>query len=735
MYFEFYLDDLLIDEPQGFSDIVLNMKRDDNWHGIFFEASTSDLQFFGEAADYLKAKKKTYGLKADVTFKALQSCGIYEELETILEGKLDFRKYSDTCGTTCSVTLPVEQTGCLMTMRNRYDQKVDMDAEVTFSKMSALAQYDNLGFVMSLTAQELKIALDCQVDDAGDTVEINNCNTSGNSTTIMRPTYNVIRFNSIATGEPQPENNARNTDCFDTPMSPQILFEENTKCITSDFDYNVRLKGSYEMHSVGAVDLELGKARLVTWDGNGDINNDSILIQETEFFSGSDGFPVTGTFDITFTGSTALIEGVGLYAYIEYKTNEHDIILPEAIMSIHTTFDKETLFFIVGKKTCADTDCTVYAINESLSRVTEAITDNCLKVKSDYFGRTDSQPYTSSEDGCGSLRIITSGLYIRQAENPKLFASLKDLFDGLRGIDNIGMGIEDNPFLPNAQWLRIEPVEYFYKDTEILSFPFVPTAKTNIQEQLHYSLIKVGYEKWEVEDINGLDEFNSNKEFRTGLSTVSNTLDITSKFVAGGYPWEITRGQSFADTGAADTTYDNEIFIACVERDAYGFHIEQGNIEDAANIFSPATAYNWRIRPFYNLMRWFKSIANSYANIVDTASKLFFSSGEGNLQATGEIAGAYPTCKLENGEKSENQDLHRTDFADQSEATPLWKPEYMTLKYSLSVKDYKIIKQNPYGFISIQCGSGDYIKAYIQSANYRLMKGECDFVLKLKYGS
>jgi hypothetical protein len=87
MYFEFYLDNLEIDEPQGFADIVLNMKRDDNWHGIFFEASTSELSFYGAAAAYLKNKKATEGLKSDVTFKAYQACGIYDELEIIYEGK------------------------------------------------------------------------------------------------------------------------------------------------------------------------------------------------------------------------------------------------------------------------------------------------------------------------------------------------------------------------------------------------------------------------------------------------------------------------------------------------------------------------------------------------------------------------------------------------------------------------------------------------------------------------
>jgi len=52
------LDDIEIEEPIGFSEIVLNMKRDDNWHGIFFEASTSDLEFYGDAAEYLIRKKE-----------------------------------------------------------------------------------------------------------------------------------------------------------------------------------------------------------------------------------------------------------------------------------------------------------------------------------------------------------------------------------------------------------------------------------------------------------------------------------------------------------------------------------------------------------------------------------------------------------------------------------------------------------------------------------------------------
>jgi hypothetical protein len=730
MYFEFYLDVLEIEEPQGFADIVLNMKRDDNWHGVFFEASTSELAFYGVGAAYLKNKKETQGLKSDVTFKALQACGIYDELETILEGKLNFGKYSETCGNSCLVKIPVEQIGCLMTLRNRYDQKVDLDATTTFNKMSALQQYDRLNFNMELPAKELQAAVDGSVADAGYTHDSDHITPGSGSLILIRPDYEVQRYGNIETGQligfNNCESNMGSADCTG-PITPQLLFEDLIQCFDGNYDYSVRYKGTFNLGA--GMSLFHIKMKIVQWDATGDIFNNAVIVQEYTIFDGLPSPPLgpqTILFDHTLSGITTIADGIGFYAFLE-------VGLSSGNAHLNIVFDKETYFTLSAVKICPNTNANVYAINETLSRITEAITDNCLKVKSDYYGRTDSQPYASAEDGCGALRVTTSGLKIRNAPTPAFFSSLKDMFDGLRGIDNIGMGIEDNPNVPGYSWLRIEPVEYFYQDQEVLALPFVPEAEISVQEQLHYSVIKSGYQKWEVERVNGLDEPNSNREYRTGLSSVNNTIDVTSKLVAGSYPIEVTRQQSFAATGAADTTYDNETFIICVERQAYNFIVEQGIIDNAANVFSPQTLYNWRIRPFSNLMRWFKSIANSYPNITDSANKLFFSSGTGNFLADGEIGGAYPTCKLENGVKAENRDLGQFDFADIAEATPLWIPEYATLKYPLSVADYKTLKANPYGYISFQCGTGEWKKGYVQNLRYRLNKGEADFTLKLKW--
>jgi hypothetical protein len=728
MIFEFELDDLVIEQPLGVADIVLNMKRDDNWHGIFFEASTSDLGFYGEAAEYLRNKKETQGLRADVTFRIRQACGVYDELETIFEGKLDFRKYSASCGVSCVVTMPVEQTGCVMTLRNRYDQKVDMDSNIAFNKTTSIANYSRMNFDLEVPAKELEAGVDGSVANEGDILNLEIISVLLNANTYVRPTYGIERSNSIQTGQLIPVSAWETTgaNIEDSAISPQLLYEDNIACFDGNFEYSIRKKGNLSITG-GSGTLDNFNVLLFTWDGTGNIFDNHVLISSTPIATGV-AFPVNQDFDVSVSGTLTLAAGLGLYALLEMDTTTPAI----ATRNYAITFDKETFFTLTAPKLCPATRANVYMVNESLSHIAEAITDGCLKVKSDYYGRTDSEPYVSEEDGCGSLRILTSGLKIRRAEPASFFASLKDTFDGLKAIDNIGMGIEDNPNVPGTELLRIEPVEHFYQDEEVLFFPAVPNATTAVQEQLYWSVIKTGYKKWEVENINGLNEFNSNREYRTSLNSVSNTLDITSNLIAGGYAWEVTRQQSFAATGQADTKYDNETFIACVERDAYGFHIEQGNIENPENIFSPGTAYNWRIRPLSNLMRWFKSIANSYPNLVDTTNKLFFSSGTGNFLASGELGGAYPECKLENTQKAENRDLYISDFVNSTDAVPLWKPEYMPFKYPLSVKDYKLLKSKPYGYIAVEC-SGSIVKGYIKEVKYALLKGEANFILKLKW--
>lgn len=712
----FYIDDVEYDQPIGFADIVLRAKRDDNWHGVFFEASTNDLTFYGAAALYLVGKKETQGFAAEVTFKAVATCG---QSNDILTGRLDFRKYRKSCGNECMVTIPVEMDGCTMTLRNRYDQKADLSNNVAFDGLTVIPSYAGLNFPIDLPAQELRAAVEGFVAIGGDTISLD-IFTPFTANFSVRPTYGRPLYESINISELLPSVFAASDNGVnDSVLSPVLLLDDTIECFDGSFNYEVRLKGSYDFTmqaSGGGLGLDI---KLIVAKGE---YPSTLTILHEELLYSDVGTPqnLIGNFDFTYSGTTALVNGNGVYAYFDVTYNAlGGNITPGG----EVIFDEETYVNINANKSCPPTEAVVSLIHETASRITEAITDRCLTVKSDYYGRTDSQPYAAASDGCGSLRVLSSGLRIRNAENPVHFMSLKDLFEGLNGIDNIGMGIEGSQ-------LRIEPVEYFYQNTEIMKMPFVPKMQEITDDTEGYSVIKVGYKKWETEGVNGLDEFNSNKEFRTSLKNISNTLDITSPFVAGGYPIELTRQQSFADSGGADTKYDNETFIICVKRGGYNYQVEQGNIINAANFYSPSTAYNWRIRPFYNLMRWWKSIAQSYVNLVNTTSKFIFSAGTGNLQAEGELSLGDP-CKLEAGVKSENDDLLRADFAVLP--LPIWKPDNIQFVYPMSVKDYNLIKANPYGYISVQCGTGEYVKAFINNLLYKPVKGEADITFRLQW--
>lgn len=755
MEFIVTLDGVEVEQPAGLADLKINIARDKDWHGIFIEAATSDLTFFNDGADYLMGKKQVDGFAASCIIEVRADC----DLETVLlTGKVDFRRYRELCGTDCGVVVSIEKEGCTMVLKNRYDQKVDLSSNVAFDKSTALVNYDGLNFTQELPGQEIEARIQGTVLPEGDsyTELLGDLGGTNAQFVNLRPIYgNEIR-NSIKTGQLVPDSNIGlgfeiGTDVTPpSPISPILLYEDVKRCFQEEFQIELRIKGTFTAHSdrddymlnlvgvVAMMNLNNGSDGELNFafgscasDPVGDA--DELLLVEDIYCQGTDNLTdISVPFDFTYTGTRSFNEGDGLYAYLTLLVGEGDERPDNFTYTI--TFDPETSVNIFAPKLCPPTNAIVSMVNETGSRIAEAITNQCLRVKSDYYGRTDSQPYASTVDGCGGLRVLTSGLRIRNAENPVHFMSMKEFFEGLKAIDNIGMGVEQDTVLGGAhQWLRIEDVSYFYQDVEALRLPAVPEGEFALNPEDAYSRITIGYKKWETENFNGLDEFNSNKEYRTSLDTINNPIDATSAFIAGGYPIELTRQQNFIDSGGADTTYDNDTFILCMMRQAYGLAVEQGNISDAENFYSPATAYNWRIRPYYNLLRWWKSIGQSYINLANTpASRLFFTNGTGNLLAKGQLT-APDDCKLEAGARAENADVSLVDFAATN--LPIYKAETLSIPdYPFSVADYNNFKANPYGYVSVQCGANSpFIKAYISNIIWQPMRGTAEINLKLKW--
>lgn len=723
MNWRFFINDTEIEEPLGWGELSINIIRDEQWKGVFFEASTSSLGFYGIGYDILYGLKTGQGLKAVAIFRAEVMCEGESEYEEALRGKLNFAQYRQSCGQECIIRMPVEQDDCTMTLRNRYDQKVNIDSNIAFNKQTILQQYDKLGFTMQLASQEIPVSAEASVqDDEPFEVEILSANSV--QQVLVRPIYNNEIDVSLSDAQLSSPAFFFEFVPGETRMSPQLLLDSAViDCFSGLYDVDIRIKGRLRYEPIDGDDIRARAwANIGTWNGlDGEITT-SIDILNRQVINDDDmNEGQWYEFDVSYVNASASLPwDTGIYAYIDFWYNDAGTDHPRKLFTVE--FDNDTHFIVKATRICPPTDVQAYAVHELFSRAVEAVTDRCLTVKSDYYGRTDSEPYSAEQDGCGGLRVLTNGLKIRQAENNNFTISVKDIFENLNPIDNIGMGVEGNV-------LRVESAEYFYNDTLLLTLDAIPESEIEVMEDRAYSVIKIGYKKWETESVKGLDEFNSNKEFRTSITAVNNTLDITSNFVAAGYVIEQIRTQQFISTGRADNKYDNDTFIIAVDRTGYGeFIVEQGNISNPANIFSPATVYNWRLRPMYNLMRWGKSLFQSYVNISETDSKLFYSAGTGNYVASGELTDG---CKLENGPIAENADLSAGNYA--LPIKPILTLDNYTVEYPLSVKDCKKIKANPYGFINLQCGNGEYVKTYIQSIEYRYAQGIATFNLAVKW--
>src|SRR5690606_39599598 len=90
--------------------------------------------------------------------------------------------------------------------------------------------------------------------------------------------------------------------------------------------------------------------------------------------------------------------------------------------------------------------------------------------------------------------------------------------------------------------------------------------KMTVATEYYYNNITIGYSTWENEEINGIDEFNSKRQFTLGLKTIGETDEILSNLVASGYAIEFTRRKKYLDNSTEDYKYDNNTFIICLNR-------------------------------------------------------------------------------------------------------------------------------------------------------------------------
>jgi len=783
-----------IEDPMGWDNTVFTLERDKDKHGILFSYQLNPYTYTGEAYRLLQAEYEQYGVEGVMYLIIEYFCD--DGWKTIGKFKYDFTDYVDRRGEDCEATISVEQDDEAMIFRNRIDQKADVLTLLTYDGLTTLPVYQKLPFIMPLPPKNILI-MDYSINE-GDIVSeyIGEYTEDGNHDGgQLQSAFFVPAFSKKVAEElggythPSVSDTAEHDENIQTandwPGSApdswiELPFGDSIQTQSFPFDsispivnynkelgpvygyINVNIEGIYHKRIGAYNDPTNGLATdgFLRWGiflGVLKADQDPELYSSwwwlsygTDTTTGGDsvfnvyhdccvplaGEEVSFPFNFNFT----LTPGDRIYYFDNIIYSKKDFAAGEAGVSIPLptfviTDYADAYFKVSGMSTVLETTTKACMVNECWSRVAEIITNDKVRVFSEFFGRVDAQPFTTmtttAADGCGSHLALMNGLMIRNMHlatdrdvPSRLPLSIKDLWDGLNPIYNIGMGFEPDPTRGGGfNWLRVEHWQWFYENDISIECKGVDNVTRTAVSADHVSIFKFGYSKWEAEELNGIDEFMTEREYRTELSQVNRTLDQTSTFIASGYTIELTRRKGYATS--EDWRYDNDTFVICVERLGPDFIVERGNIGSAANIIDPSTVYNFNIRPSTMALRWLATVFESYRT-ADFFSKILFTDGTGNLKATG--ISTRGVCVVESQPLIEDQTLSVNVMVNAIEGLPILFNETIGFTFPITMAQFDRMRTMPKRQIYYE---NDQVSGFgwIRKVDYNVEDGMATFTL------
>ena len=720
MNFKFSLTNLrteetiYISEPVGFDGLNPVFKREDSSHGLYFEFSEQVLSFEGKGREMILSEYDQYGINAKIKFIVELKCN--DTWEEFYSGNLEFTTLTIENGNSCFANINVGQQGVQMTFKNRMDTKVDLESLETFDNC-VLEKYLNLGKEIEIPAKTINVINKAIMKNDNSRTVLLGMGIGG-----VRIWYKLPFGENINIEFPGFLNSSMleySTNNPDTSSDTEFTIYKHIGTGISIENFRISLSGKIRVERYGGASLLENIAakiiiRVVKNDGTFKYLVDKQLAINAEPNGIDESFIYSGSVNIDINEY--------LQGYVEIW--KIDYIDPNYVK---TTILEGNYIEIEGNSVFYSTNAKTFLIHETLSRVAESITDNQLTVKSDYFGRTDSEINPTIKDGVAGLRCFTNGFMIRRAvfengEHPKFYASFKDLFDGLKAIDAIGYGIEIEE---NGSYLRVEPLNYFYNDNIILTCKNVNNVKRTVNNQVLYGVVNIGYQKFESEGFNAIDSFHSQREYRTHLDT-DTKFDQLSKLIADSYAIEITRRRQL-DASSKDWKYDSDLFIIDLKRDN-GIKVNTGT-GDPNTLIDPDSVMNVEISPLRNLARWMTWILQG--STPNIGGELIYTSSTG-----------YPYAKTSSNKintilsglikENENLSLSMIQESDFYDKYPKFSPETVTFDYPLTALQFSRIKENPYGLIAYSQYNDDIKYGWIKQLEADIINGISTFTLIAK---
>jgi hypothetical protein len=710
MIWQFSLVDItnmsvIVDEPVGWDGIACNFTRNLTHHGIFTNVTTNSFEWVEDAYDLLLAEYQMNGANGSMDLLIEYQCAEGDTLTTYFRGKFDFNTFERQCLDYCFIKCDVTATKCTDIFLSRMGQDVNVQSTQNFDG-DAIAPMTFT--TLNIEGQDIFVQNKADNDNGDNFVglTLDSSNTTGTryyDIPILLPNNPIMEFGDFNVNNVSPSIVAKNEgiDNISFPMSGSdfsqyfnfiYLYQPAVDDCVSNIDYTWRTKGNFNItpNYNGSIEITLRAIQVNPFTGP------AISLGTTIIATGvtlTNGVQTTIAFDETnsssFTNGTPF-DFVAFYFHLEILKTSASALDQNAI-SIDYDSGSVNYFNMEANSACDETTTDSVSLPDLLEWLPTA-----------YYSSECPQLQIESElRDCLARYSITKGSFLRnviEPSVPQLFTSFEFMFDNCRKIFNIGWGFDNN-----ETELLIGNINDFYLGSVVADVGLVNKATFTTAKDLIYGTITIGYNKWEAEEYNGLDEMNTERQYRRNINSNPSELDLMADIISAGYTIEVTRRKNQAATGTSDWRYDDDLFIINTFEDEGQLYAYRGVDLSPAFVYSPATRMNFALTPVRNLMRWFRTLAAPTPTVTNESLK--FTSGTGNFRAGGQMT---TSCPVEDQQIFENSIINSTLFQS-GYINPIWKTIYATFEAPLSMVQFEAIKTNVYGAIRFRCGNDLYL--------------------------
>lgn len=287
----------------------------------------------------------------------------------------------------------------------------------------------------------------------------------------------------------------------------------------------------------------------------------------------------------------------------------------------------------------------------------------------------------------------------------KLFKFLFTVVPVAFGIRKIGAGVI----------LEIEEVDYFFDRTEFVDLGVMKDIKRSVNAKKIYSSIKIGYNKsGENEAVYGLQATHTTNIFTTPSTKTGVVYDASCDFRTDPTELEMCYRLQYRRHPDTDTKYDKDIFaVDCISLVVHGLRVYVPNIwenhfaEQPKNIYSPDTAYNYRLTNMNCLLRHGKNFKQEFYKTGYINKSILYASTNGNSKMITKLIGGV--------ERPEDGSVLISDLED-----PLFTTNVIngsSYRTNQRVKDINggIEKQNYYKTVIFTNQNGNKEKGFVST--------------------